>query len=134
MMASLTLSLVVKHVGKSSLANRLANKKRSIVSVTLGTARDAIDTMIEWRTPIRLVDTAGTRARYTKRTLVPDLVRGLRAMDRANVYGFLWLTHSVGVTEQDKKLANMAVDADARWYFLLNRGGTLLTLRQSAMR
>ena len=49
---------------KSSLANRLANKKRSIVSDVAGTTRDAIDTMIEWKgTPIRLVDTAGIRRR-----------------------------------------------------------------------
>ncbi len=47
-------------VRKSSRANRLANKKRSIVSDVAGTTRDAIDTMIEWKgTPIRLVDTAG---------------------------------------------------------------------------
>ena len=34
-------------VGKSSLANRLANKKRSIVSDVAGTTRDAIDTVVE---------------------------------------------------------------------------------------
>ncbi len=43
-----------------SLANRLANKKRSIISSDVaGTTRDVIDTMIEMEgNPIRLVDTA----------------------------------------------------------------------------
>ena len=59
----LSLAIVGRpNVGKSSLANRLANKKRSIVSDVAGTTRDAIDTVIEWKgMPIRLVDTAGMR-------------------------------------------------------------------------
>ena len=59
----LSLAIVGRpNVGKSSLANRLANKKRSIVSDVAGTTRDAIDTMIEWKgQPIKLVDTAGMR-------------------------------------------------------------------------
>ena len=85
----LSLAIVGRpNVGKSSLANRLANKKRSIVSDVAGTTRDAIDTVIEWKgQPIKLVDTAGMR----KKTQVHEdveyysLVRGLQAIDRADV-------------------------------------------------
>ena len=111
------------NVGKSSLANRLANKKRSIVSDVAGTTRDAIDTMIEWKgTPIRLVDTAGIRKKSQVHEDVEyySLVRGLQAMDRAEVC-LLVVDASVGVTEQDQKLANMAVERGCALVLLLNK-------------
>ena len=111
------------NVGKSSLANRLANKKRSIVSDVAGTTRDAIDTMIEWKgTPIRLVDTAGIRKKSQVHEDVEyySLVRGLQAMDRADVC-LLVVDASVGVTEQDQKLANMAVERGCALVLLLNK-------------
>ena len=111
------------NVGKSSLANRLANKKRSIVSDVAGTTRDAIDTMIEWKgTPIRLVDTAGIRKKSQVHEDVEyySLVRGLQAMDRADVC-LLVVDASIGVTEQDQKLANMAVERGCALVLLLNK-------------
>ena len=111
------------NVGKSSLANRLANKKRSIVSDVAGTTRDAIDSVIEWKgQPIRLVDTAGMR----KKTQVHEdveyysLVRGLQAIDRADVC-LLVVDATVGVTEQDQKVANMAIDRGCALVLLLNK-------------
>ena len=111
------------NVGKSSLANRLANKKRSIVSDVSGTTRDAIDTMIEWKgMPIKLVDTAGMR----KRTQVHEdveyysLVRGLQAIDRADVC-LLVVDATVGVTEQDQKVAGMAIDRGCALVLVLNK-------------
>ena len=111
------------NVGKSSLANRLANKKRSIVSDVAGTTRDAIDSVIEWKgMPIRLVDTAGMR----KKTQVHEdveyysLVRGLQAIDRADVC-LLVVDATVGVTEQDQKVANMAIDRGCAVVLLLNK-------------
>ena len=79
------------NVGKSSLANRLAGKKRSIVSDVAGTTRDAIDTMIMWKgQPICLVDTAGMRQKSKVHEDVEyySLLRGLRAMDRARRVSF----------------------------------------------
>ncbi len=100
------------NVGKSSLVNRLSGKKRAIVSDVAGTTRDAIDTVVVWKDhKIRLVDTAGMR----KKTQVHEdveyysLVRGLEAMDRAEV-ALLVVDCSVGLTEQDHKLAGMAID------------------------
>ena len=111
------------NVGKSSLANRLANKRRSIVSDVAGTTRDAIDSVIEWRgMPIRLVDTAGMR----KKTQVHEdveyysLVRGLQAIDRADVC-LLVVDATVGVTEQDQKVAGMAIERGCALVLVLNK-------------
>ena len=111
------------NVGKSSLANRLANKKRSIVSDVAGTTRDAIDTVIEWKgMPIKLVDTAGMRKKSQVHEDIEyySLVRGLQAIDRADVC-LLVVDASVGVTEQDQKVANMAVDRGCGIVLLLNK-------------
>ena len=130
-----TLSLAIigrPNVGKSSLANRLANKKRSIVSDVAGTTRDAIDTMIEWKgIPIKLVDTAGMR----KKTQVHEdveyysLVRGLQAIDRADVC-LLVVDCTVGVTEQDQKVAGMAIDRGCALVLVLNKWDLVETDQQ----
>ena len=111
------------NVGKSSLVNRLSGKNRAIVSDVAGTTRDAIDTVVQWKEHrIRLVDTAGMR----KRTQVHEdveyysLVRGLEAMDRAEV-ALLVVDCSVGLTEQDQKLAGMAIDRGCALVVVLNK-------------
>ncbi len=111
------------NVGKSSLTNRLAKKNRSIVSDVAGTTRDAVDIMISWKgQKFRLVDTAGMR----KKTQVHEdveyysLVRGLGAMDRADVC-LLVVDSSIGVTEQDQKLAGMAIDRGCGIVIVLNK-------------
>ena len=120
------------NVGKSSLANRLANKNRSIVSDVAGTTRDAVDSLIEWKGQrFRLVDTAGMR----KKTQVHEdveyysLVRGLQAMDRADV-ALLVVDASVGVTEQDQKLVGMAVDRGCALVLLINKWDLVTTEEQ----
>ena len=111
------------NVGKSSLTNRLSGKNRAIVSDVAGTTRDAIDTMVQWQDhTFRLVDTAGMR----KKTQVHEdveyysLVRGLEAMDRAEV-ALLVVDCSVGFTEQDQKLAGMAIDRGCALVLVLNK-------------
>lgn len=111
------------NVGKSSLANKLSNKSRSIVSDVAGTTRDAIDTMIEWDgIPIRLVDTAGMRKKSQVHEDIEyySLVRGLAAIDRADVC-LLVVDSSVGVTEQDQKLAAAAIDRGCALVVVLNK-------------
>ena len=111
------------NVGKSSLANRLANKKRSIVSDVAGTTRDAIDSIIEWKgQTIKLVDTAGMRKKSQVHEDVEyySMVRGLQAIDRADV-AMLVVDATVGVTEQDQKVAGMAVDRGCAVILLINK-------------
>lgn len=120
----LNIALVGRpNVGKSSLINKLARRQRSIVSDIAGTTRDALDIMIEQDGELyRLIDTAGMR----KRTVVHEdveyysMVRGLRAMDKADVC--LLVIDSVdGVTEQDQKIAGMAIDRGCALVILLNK-------------
>ncbi len=120
------------NVGKSSLVNRLSGKNRSIVSEVAGTTRDAIDTVVRWKDhTIRLVDTAGMR----KKTQVHEdveyysLVRGLQAMDRAEV-ALLVVDCSVGLTEQDQKLAGMAIDRGCALVIVLNKWDLVADARQ----
>ena len=130
---ALSLAIVGRpNVGKSSLANRLAGKKRSIVSDVAGTTRDAVDTMIEWQGQrIRLVDTAGMR----KKNLVHEdveyysMVRGLMAMERADVC-LLVVDATDGVTEQDQKVANMAIDRGCALVLCLNKWDLIETEAQ----
>lgn len=111
------------NVGKSSLTNRLVGKNRSIVSDVAGTTRDAVDTVLQVGDKrYRLVDTAGMR----KKNLVHEdveyysLVRGLQAMERADVC-ILVVDSTVGVTEQDQKLAGMAIDRGCAIVVALNK-------------
>ena len=111
------------NVGKSSLTNRLVGKKRSIVSDVAGTTRDAIDTVIEFEgRRIRLVDTAGMRKKNQVHEDVEyySLVRGLAAIDRADVC-VLVVDSTVGVTEQDQKLAATAIDRGCALVLCLNK-------------
>ena len=92
------------NAGKSTLANALAGRERSIVSATPGTTRDAVETDVEvGGLRVRLVDTAGLRetddaveAEGTRRAraalatadavlYVADAVRGLDADETARL-------------------------------------------------
>ena len=111
------------NVGKSSITNRFAGKNRSIVSDVAGTTRDALDVVVEREGKrYRLVDTAGMR----KRNLVHEdveyysLVRGLRAIDEADIC-LLVVDASEGVTEQDQKVAALAIERGCALILLLNK-------------
>lgn len=111
------------NAGKSSLVNRIAGSERSIVSDVAGTTRDAVDVTVtyEGRT-IRLVDTAGMRKRSQVHEDVEyySIVRGLQALDAADI-ALLVIDATVGVTEQDQKVAAEAVDRGCGLVLLLNK-------------
>ena len=111
------------NAGKSSLTNRLTNDERSIVSPVSGTTRDAIDTLVEHdgRT-YRIIDTAGLR----KRTKVSEdveyygFVRAMKAIDRADV-AVLVIDSSIGVTNEDQRVAGYAEDRGCALVIALNK-------------
>ena len=111
------------NAGKSSLFNKIIGRERSIVSDVAGTTRDAIDTIVERDgRRYRLVDTAGIRKKRTVYENIEyySMVRGLRAIDRADV-ALLVVDSSVGVTEQDQKVANLAIERGCALVVLLNK-------------
>lgn len=125
------------NVGKSSITNRFAGKNRSIVSDVAGTTRDALDVVVERDGKrYRLVDTAGMR----KRNLVHEdveyysLVRGLRAIDEADVC-LLVVDAAEGVTEQDQKVAALAIERGCALILLLNKWDLVKTeeMREDVM-
>lgn len=111
------------NVGKSSLTNRLVGQDRSIVSEVAGTTRDAVDVVVERDGQrFRLVDTAGMRKKSQVREDVEyySMVRGWMAMDKADVC-LLVVDSSVGVTEQDQKIAVAAIERGCALVVVLNK-------------
>lgn len=111
------------NAGKSSLLNRLCGEQRSIVSDVAGTTRDAVDTIVEHEgTTYRLVDTAGMR----KRTAISEdlefysYVRAERAIERADV-ALIVVDATIGITEQDQRVAGMAHNSGTAVVVLLNK-------------
>lgn len=111
------------NAGKSSLTNKLTNNERSIVSDVAGTTRDAIDTVVEHEGAYyTIVDTAGLR----KKSVVHEdveyygFVRAMRAIDRAQVV-LLVIDATLGLTDQDQRVAGMAAERGCAMVVLLNK-------------
>lgn len=121
---SLSVAIIGRpNAGKSSLFNKIIGSDRSIVSDIAGTTRDAIDTIVE-RDGRRycMVDTAGIRKKSTVYENIEyySMVRGLRTIDRADV-ALLVVDSTTGMTEQDQKVANLAIERGCALVILLNK-------------
>ena len=121
---SLSVTIIGRpNAGKSSLFNKIIGANRSIVSDVAGTTRDAIDTVFERDGKrYRLVDTAGIRKKSAVYENIEyySMVRGLRAIDRSDV-ALLVIDSSIGMTEQDQKVANLAIERGCALVILLNK-------------
>lgn len=125
---SLKLAIVGRpNVGKSSIINALTNSQRVIVSPIPGTTRDAIDVPFEVETEgVRqkyvLIDTAGMR----KTRRVDDSVEFFsvqRAQDsiaRSDIT-VLVIDAEAGITEQDKKIADVIVENRKACILVINK-------------
>ena len=130
-----TLSVAIigrPNAGKSSLFNKIIGSERSIVSDVAGTTRDAIDTVVERDGRFyRMVDTAGIRKKSTVYENIEyySMVRGLRAIDRSDV-ALLVVDAVTGMTEQDQKVANLAIERGCALVILLNKWDLLTEDRE----
>ncbi len=115
------------NVGKSSLINALTRSERVIVSPVPGTTRDAVDVPFEVETDgVRqnylLIDTAGIR----KNRRVQDDVefysvkRAEDSIARCDL-AVLVLDAETGITEQDKKIAGLIVEARRACLVVVNK-------------
>jgi GTP-binding protein len=115
------------NVGKSSIINALTNSVRVIVSPIPGTTRDAIDVPFEVETDgVRskyiLIDTAGMR----KTRRVDDSIeffsvqRSEESIVRSDIT-VLVIDAEAGVTEQDKKIADVIVENRKACILVVNK-------------
>ena len=111
------------NVGKSSLINYITGENRCIVSNIAGTTRDSIDTVVENKYGrFNFIDTAGMR----KKARVYDdierysIIRAQMAIDRCDVC-VIMIDASVGYTEQDSKVAGMAIEAGKGCIIAVNK-------------
>ena len=115
------------NVGKSSIINALTNSKRVIVTPIAGTTRDSVDVPFEVETDgVRskyiLIDTAG----MCKARQVDDSVeffsvqRAQESIARSDIT-VLVIDAEVGVTEQDKKIADTIVEQRRACILVINK-------------
>ena len=126
--STLKLAIVGRpNVGKSSIINALTNSKRVIVSPIPGTTRDAIDVPFEVETDgVRskyiLIDTAGMR----KTRRVDDSIeffsvqRSEESIVRSDIT-VLVIDAEAGITEQDKKIADVIVENRKACIIVVNK-------------
>ena len=111
------------NAGKSSLTNKMTQDERSIVSDVAGTTRDAIDTpVVHDGKRYTIVDTAGLRRKGQIEEDVEyyGFVRAMRAIDRADV-AVLVIDGSIGLTDQDQRVARFAHDRGCALVIALNK-------------
>ena len=111
------------NVGKSSLINYITGENRCIVSDIAGTTRDSIDTVVENSYGrFNFIDTAGMRrkARVYDDIERYSIIRAQMAIDRCDVC-VIMIDASVGYTEQDSKVAGMAIEAGKGCIIAVNK-------------
>ncbi|MBC6004000.1 ribosome biogenesis GTPase Der [Paraclostridium tenue] len=95
------------NVGKSTLFNKLAGKRISIVEDTPGVTRDRIFTEVEWLNKyFTLVDTGGIEPDSNDIILSQMRNQAMLAMDMAHVILFV-VDGKAGLTAADKEVAQM---------------------------
>jgi GTP-binding protein len=100
------------NVGKSSLVNCLLGEEQQIVADAPGTTRDSTDThLVRDGRELVLIDTAGLRraGRRSDRLERGSAYMSMRAVERADVV-LLIIDVIDGVTDQDAKIARLALD------------------------
>jgi GTP-binding protein len=111
------------NVGKSTLVNRLLGSERMLVSEVPGTTRDAVDTAFSHEgRGYTLIDTAGIRRRRSIGDDVEKIcvVMAMDAVGRCDV-ALLVIDSSVEATEQDARIAGMAVEKGRALAILANK-------------
>ena len=111
------------NVGKSSLINKITGENRCIVSDIAGTTRDSIDTKIENKHGVfNFIDTAGMRRKSKVLDQIErySILRAKMAIERCDVC-VIMLDASTGITEQDTKVAGLALEAGKACIIAVNK-------------
>ena len=111
------------NAGKSSIVNALLNEHRVIVSDVSGTTRDSIDSYIKYKDrDFVIVDTAGIRKKArvdygVEKFAVDRAIRSIRDCDVA----LLVIDAAEGISDQDKKIASIILDAGKGLVIAVNK-------------
>ncbi|HXH25732.1 MAG TPA: ribosome biogenesis GTPase Der [Vicinamibacterales bacterium] len=109
------------NVGKSTLFNRLAGKRRAIVTPVPGTTRDVIAHPVEWRgTRFELTDTGGMFGASEDPLHALVLERGRRAVAGADLLVFV-VDGREGLVPADRDIAQVVREADAPVLLAINK-------------
>jgi GTP-binding protein len=111
------------NVGKSTFINTLLGETRLVVNDVPGTTRDSIDTLVRYKKAAYLfIDTAGIRRRGKIDPGVErySVARAMRALGRADL-AVLIVDGVEGVTEQDTKIAGLAVRGGRACILFVNK-------------
>ena len=101
------------NAGKSSIVNAVLNENRLIVSDISGTTRDSINSKLKFENDqYTIIDTAGIRKKSkvdygVEKFAVDRSIRSIRDCDIA----ILVIDATVGLTDQDKKISQIIVEA-----------------------
>ncbi len=115
------------NVGKSTLLNSLIGQERVLVSDLIGTTRDAIYVEEEdciW------IDTAGVRKKQRETTVIEKFaaMRTEEAIESADVC-ILCLDVQQGVTDHDRRIADMVIEAGKGAVVFLNKWDLVKAIR-----
>ena len=111
------------NAGKSSIVNALLGKDRCIVSDVSGTTRDTIDSVVRYeKEDFILVDTAGIRKKAkvdwgVEKFAVTRAIKAIRDCDVA----ILVIDATDGMTDQDKKIASIVIEAGKGMIVAINK-------------
>lgn len=101
------------NAGKSSIVNAVLNENRLIVSDISGTTRDSINSKLKFENEeYTIIDTAGIRKKSkvdygVEKFAVDRSIRAIRDCDIA----ILVIDATIGLTDQDKKISQIIVEA-----------------------
>lgn len=115
------------NAGKSSIINKMLGENRLIVSDIAGTTRDAVDTGLENKYgKFTFIDTAGIRRQSKVNDNIEkySVLRAHMAVERADVC-LIMIDASVGITEQDEKIAGIAHDSGKAAIIVVNKWDTI---------
>ncbi len=120
----LRLAIIGKpNTGKSTLLNRLLGEERALVSESPGTTRDPVGGTVRYRgRSLRVLDTAGIRrrSRVSESVEYYSVNRAIRSIEEADLVVLLMDVRE-GVSEQDKKIADLAARAGRGVILALNK-------------
>ena len=110
------------NVGKSTLVNRLAERREAIVHESRGVTRDRSYHETDWngRTFV-LVDTGGIESIHSKDTFAPRIrEQALMACEEADVIVFV-VDGTVGLTDEDEEVARVVRRSKKPYFLVVNK-------------